>query len=307
MKKYLIIPAILLLAASCSKQQSNQDNSNQGTTNPPAVNTYVSPDKYGFSIKYSDEFGFSTDLNQVAGLSYIPVCDQNMVACLFLNKDTYKGTNFDGAGVSINIDPSLDTQAKCYNFKVSTSEAQTEVSDVAINGTTFKSAVGGGGAAGHYDKLQVYRNFHNNMCYEIAEDMVSTQLANYPEGTVKQFSEDEVWQKLQTAVNSFQFTKADNSTNNSVSVALGTKVTVTGTTICLPHKNTDPNQPQTMECAIGLKDDATGINYSLKNANPPFYDTNVKVKVMGTLADDSKSIYDTAGAIEISSITKLAN
>ncbi len=87
MKKYLIIPAILLLAVSCSKQQSYNDDTNQNNPNPPAVNTYVSPDKYGFSVKYSDEFGFSTDLAQVESLSYIAVCDQNMVACLFLKKD----------------------------------------------------------------------------------------------------------------------------------------------------------------------------------------------------------------------------
>src|ERR1700682_4785316 len=61
---------------------------NQATSTPPtqtsSLNSYKSPDKYGFSIKYPDGFGFSTDLKQVSGVSYIPVCDQYMVACMYL-------------------------------------------------------------------------------------------------------------------------------------------------------------------------------------------------------------------------------
>lgn len=179
------------------------------TYNPNAqnLNTYTSPTKYGFEIKYANDFGFDTNYSHISSLGYIPFCDQTMLACVYLQREAYVGTNFDGAGVSLNVDPALNTQAKCYNFGVATSDAQNQTADVTINGVTFKSATGGQGAAGHFEKSQVYRNFHNNMCYEIAQRVMSTNIANYPTGTVKQFDENAVWQRLQDVVNTFTFTK----------------------------------------------------------------------------------------------------
>jgi len=212
MKKTIIIAAsVFLLAAGCQKTQPVKTGENPPATSTPdqtaGWNSYTSPDKYGFSLKYGEGFGFATDKSQVTGISYIPVCDENMVACVYMIRQTFAATNFDGAGVSINIDPTLNTEAKCYNFAVSTSEAQTVEPDVTINGTVFKSATGGGGAAGHFDKLQIYRNFHNNMCFEIAQDMAETNIGNYPAGTVQPFDENAVWQDLQGVVNTFRFTK----------------------------------------------------------------------------------------------------
>ena len=171
------------------------------------LTTYTSPTKYGFSLQYPSGFGFSTDLQQVQGVSYIPVCDQDMVACAYLVRDTFKATNFDGAGVSVNIDETLNTEAKCYNFAVPTNAAQTPEPDAIINGVAFKFFTGGDGAAGHFDNSKIYRNFHNNMCYEIAAHVGSTNIDNYPAGTISQFDETAVWQKLQGVVNSFSFTK----------------------------------------------------------------------------------------------------
>lgn len=221
MRKYFIILSISLLASGCIKQavpptQTPPDQNQQPTSTPPSAtsnwNTYTSPDKYGFSIKYPSGFGFTTDLSKVQGLSYIPVCDQTMVACIYLTRDTFKATNFDGAGVSINIVP-LATADDCYNFKVPTNEAQTQIGDVTINGVVFKSATGGGGAAGHLDKLQIYRTIHDGTCWEISQDVVSTNIGNYPPGTVSQFDENAVWQKLQGVVDTFEFTDSKQSDN----------------------------------------------------------------------------------------------
>lgn len=178
---------------------------------PPAVdteqthrNSYAS-DKYGFSLQYPEEFGFDTDYNRVKGLAYIPVCDQNMAACAYISRDKYPGTNFDGAGVSVNIDQSLNSETKCYNFKVATNAAQNQVADVNINDVIFKSATGGDAGLGHSETVKVYRNFHNGMCYEIAARVGQTAIGNYPEGTVKPFDENQVWQKLQSVVSTFLF------------------------------------------------------------------------------------------------------
>jgi hypothetical protein len=273
-----------------------------GSVGYEALNGYTSPAKYGFSMQYPESFGFNTDISKVKSLTYIPVCDQTMVACAFLEKSQYSNTNFDGAGVSINIDKTLNTEAKCYNFSVSTNAAQQAAADATINGAVFKSATGGDAGAGHFEKLQVYRNFRNGMCYEIAQHVGSTNIGNYPEGSITEFSQDEVWQRLQMVVNSFAFTEQASA---AVPPQAGQKVAIAGTIVCLPHKNTSPDQPQTLECAFGLKDDSTGKYYSLKNANPPVYDTNIRVTAAGTFYNDSQSIYDVAGGIDGAVITKL--
>ncbi|MCL5666859.1 MAG: hypothetical protein M1383_03755 [Patescibacteria group bacterium] len=225
MKRTLFIAsAVILLAAGCNKAannnqpQNNQGNQNQQPQNQQSSpspdqmanwNTYASPDKYGFEIKYPNDFGFNTNYDQIKNLGYIPVCDQTTKACVLYTGDAYKGTNFEDAGVSINIDPSLNTEAKCYNFNAANNEAQTPVADAAINGVDFKSATGGQGAAGHFMKTQEYRNLHNGMCYEIAQRLGQTNIGNYPEGTVKPFDENQVWGSLQQIVNTFKFIPID--------------------------------------------------------------------------------------------------
>jgi hypothetical protein len=226
MKKFFIISAaVLLLTAGCNKtvnnqapqqNQNNQPSQNSQATSSPANqsdwNTYASPAKYGFSIQYPKDFGFNTSYDQIKPLSYIPVCDETTVGCIVYSGDKYKGTNFDGAGVSINILKDLNTESKCYNFKVATNEAQNQVADVTINGVIFKSATGTQGAAGHFDKSQIYRNFRNGMCYELAQRVASTDIGNYPEGTIKEFNENEVWNNLKQILSTFKF--VDNSMSN---------------------------------------------------------------------------------------------
>ena len=209
MKKIFIFASIILLAASCARQRPAVNNQPPVPLQPAGPyegwNTYNSPDKYGFSIKYPGDLGFDTNIEHVRALAYIPVCDEGMAACVYISRDKYPGTNFDGAGVSVNIQNSLNTEAKCYDFKVSTNAAQNPGGDVSINGVSFKSATGGDAATGHFDKIQVYRNFHDGTCYEISTHIGSTNLGNYPPGTVKQFDENQVWQKLQGVVNTFMF------------------------------------------------------------------------------------------------------
>jgi hypothetical protein len=82
-------------------------------------------------------------------------------------------------------------------------------------------------------------------------------------------------------------------------------VTVTGEVICLPHKDT--SGPQTLECAIGIKDDR-GVNYALLSDDPSQAGslTGKKVRITGKLQQaDPNSSYATAGTLQIQSITEL--
>jgi|GEM_PF-2441332 len=215
MKKTLTFAVlVVLVAAGCNKignnkpqqdQNNNQQPQNQQQDQAADWNFYTSPAKNGFSIKYPADFGFNTNYDQIRNLGYIPVCDENMKACVFYTGGAYKDTNFEDAGVSINVDPNLNTEAKCYDFKTPANEAQTLVADVIINGVDFKSATGGQGAAGHFMKTQEYRNFHNGQCYEIVQRVGSTNIGNYPKGTVREFDQGGIWQKLQSIVETFRF------------------------------------------------------------------------------------------------------
>lgn len=210
MKKTVIIASILLLAVSCGR---NARPIPRPVQNPPATvqptddwQSYTGVQN-DFVIKYPVDFLVSIDINKVRPLSYIPVCGDTMVACVYYSGMGYKGTNFDGAGISINILKNLNTEAKCYNFDISTNEAQKSVADITINSLAFKSAIGGGAATGHYDRVQVYRNFHNSKCYEIAQTLAFISIGVYEPGAVKAFNEDKVWNLLTDIVKTFAFIK----------------------------------------------------------------------------------------------------
>lgn len=87
--------------------------------------------------------------------------------------------------------------------------------------------------------------------------------------------------------------------------------TLTGKWECLPHKDT--SGPQTMECAFGIAEDATGAHYaidtSLMSTHPVDYATGAHLRVSGvvTPAEQLNSIqkYDIKGIIRVTTIEKL--
>lgn len=90
-----------------------------------------------------------------------------------------------------------------------------------------------------------------------------------------------------------------------------TNITLTGQIACLPKRTTGP---QTLECAIGLRND-DGQYYVLKdlfNQDPDYSlsQTDTQVKVTGTLTHEKMvgpdgNPYDIGGVITIRSIQKL--
>ena len=83
------------------------------------------------------------------------------------------------------------------------------------------------------------------------------------------------------------------------------EVTITGLTICLPHKNS--TGPQTMECALGVEGD-DGNNYGLTDPGWKFLigtGNGVKVTITGILTKAQTDKYDSAGTIEIRDLKKV--
>lgn len=83
-------------------------------------------------------------------------------------------------------------------------------------------------------------------------------------------------------------------------------VTLSGTIVCLPHKDT--SGPQTLECAFGLKDENEQY-YALTtedDTEPPIitsFPTGTMVTVAGDFTKTEDPVYDVVGLIEVDSIT----
>jgi hypothetical protein len=103
-----------------------------------------------------------------------------------------------------------------------------------------------------------------------------------------------------------------NSTSRSLSddhsiVPKSELVTIKGTALCLPHKDT--TGPQTMECAYGLKDES-GIYYALSDSDPGYKNIsslpmNDKVEATGTLKKQTNTTYPTVGTITVTKISQV--
>lgn len=98
------------------------------------------------------------------------------------------------------------------------------------------------------------------------------------------------------------------SNSPSVSYQDGQTVSVEGTFLCLPHKDT--SGPQTTECGFGLKDDA-GTYYALQDSSKDYSNlsgvpTNSRVRVKGTFkAQQAPTNYQDKGSILVTSVDKL--
>ncbi|HET9411886.1 MAG TPA: hypothetical protein VFO38_03500 [Candidatus Saccharimonadales bacterium] len=83
-------------------------------------------------------------------------------------------------------------------------------------------------------------------------------------------------------------------------------ITATGNLVCLPHKNVAPGQPQTLECAIGLKaQDGNFYGLSGLSQQDSTTDFSKTVNVSGTLVPpEANNKYDIRGTIKVNTFVK---
>ena len=100
------------------------------------------------------------------------------------------------------------------------------------------------------------------------------------------------------------FPPCPSSTASASAMPESQSVVISGTLICLPHKNTDG--PQTLECALGLKGD-DGNNYGLNDPGWKYLigaGNGTKVEITGRLVKKQDQKYDSVGVIEIENLVK---
>jgi hypothetical protein len=135
------------------------------------------------------DFGLATSSQQIASRSYIPPCDADFTYCLYYTGTLYQGTNFDSAGIRVEKRIDLTTQAACLTAPptgfTNFTPTSTVVGDYAVSEFT---PVGDAGA-GHYSTGTLYRLAYNGACYEFETRIGQSQFANYPSGTIQQFTD----------------------------------------------------------------------------------------------------------------------
>ncbi|HEX5429476.1 MAG TPA: hypothetical protein VFX17_00125 [Patescibacteria group bacterium] len=199
MKKLIIVAGVVALIAAACNQSATQNNPNQtgNTQNPPASNTQTySNSTYGFSFDYPNSMQFVTPT--------YPNLDDKVVQ-IQIGQDQYPGTNFGDAafGVSTQFAKSL---SDCLALTPPEGGDGFKTA-VTINGTQFNMTKSNGAGAGNIYESNVYRTLHNNNCIEIDETIHTSNIGNYPAGSVTEVDSADVQAKLDDVLNSFQFSE----------------------------------------------------------------------------------------------------
>lgn len=210
MKKLVILIIVIAVLAGGAwivyKSQYPQEN-------PSVFGSAHSDGNISFGIP-SSEFGLAVRKEQILVQSYIPPCDENFLYCIYYIGSAFQGTNFESSGIRIEKRNELNNQQECLTSQPAGYEGLTstifQFPDYALS--YFPPL--GNAAAGHYSNGTLYRLFYNSTCYEIETRIGESQFANYPAGTIKEFTLSD-----RTAL----FSKLEEILNN-ISLKDGTKV-----------------------------------------------------------------------------------
>jgi hypothetical protein len=237
-RKYFIIPALLILAAACSKSQptavqpapvgQNQPAQNQQATSTPAVAT-TTPAKPAapaapltlavynnaaqhFKILYLSYFNLYTasqvKSNKTKGVNFSACTPYGLSPelCFALNSQPYLNTNLESAAVAITILKNKTSIGDCGTFTQQELNGGQVLGSVQGNGVVFVTAKATDAGAGNFYETHFNRAFYGTICYEIDETAHWTEASNYSPPRAE-FDKADVWSKLDVLRNGFGFVK----------------------------------------------------------------------------------------------------
>jgi hypothetical protein len=193
---------LLLLGAGCARPIAAPVPAAEPAA--PAKRTYRDEAR-GFTLAYPEEFRLLIDKEEMGTSGYIPVCDPSTaVACLLLPRETYAGTNFEGAGFAVNVLPDKKTEAECLKPEGN----MRFISDEWFAGVTYKSFAGGDAAMSHRSEGSDLRTFRNETCFSLTKRVATSVFEVYEPGTIGRYADDDdrrVELLLETALEDFRF------------------------------------------------------------------------------------------------------
>lgn len=154
--------------------------------NAPSGTESVSDGTISFTVP--PDFALATSSQQISVRSYIPPCDAGFAYCLYYTGMAYQGTNFDSAGIRIEKRTDLMTTNTCLTTPPTGYANFTPTSTTADNYSLSEFTPLGDAGAGHSAVDTLYRVEYNGACYEFETRIGQTQFANYPSGTIQQFT-----------------------------------------------------------------------------------------------------------------------
>lgn len=200
MKKFLLALgcAVVLGGAGCGAipPSDTVPQETTPTTTLENVQTYRNIE-YKFEFKYPAGFGFATP-------NYATLENKLVQVQYGDGADAYPGTNFRDAGLAVSTVYATD-EAQCLNGWKPTLPTDSFKEKRVINGITFYFASSSEGATGNLYESRYFRTYHGSQCTEVAEVIHTTNVGNYPNGTVKEVDRAPVWQTLDSILATFTF------------------------------------------------------------------------------------------------------
>jgi hypothetical protein len=201
----ILVGVVIFFIAKPSKESAQ---SNEAVNEEEDIVQTVALGEVSFTVP--KDFGLAVTKEQILAPSYIPPCDHLFDYCLYFYDDAYQHTNFDSAGIRINRRPDLLSMESClgtppdgYNSLL------PNIFATSTYRTTLFEPIGDAGA-GHYTQGELYRLAHNGNCYEFELRIGESQFANYPEGTVENFTDTDrlaIKTKLKEILSTISLTK----------------------------------------------------------------------------------------------------
>lgn len=161
--------------------------------------TYASPD-YGLVIQYPENMTFYSgrlEYKDVTLLSMTPVCSWRTIACFAYNGTEYAGTDFQAAGLSVNVLRDRRSESECNRI-----DSPYPTRRTAINGIPFRYGVWGGAAAGSIIDATEYRTFYENVCFAVT---LSVATSDGHDPSVKPFDRGALDREMSRMVRTFRF------------------------------------------------------------------------------------------------------
>ncbi|HTL39831.1 MAG TPA: hypothetical protein VL306_03410 [Methylomirabilota bacterium] len=168
------------------------------------LTTYTN-DKYALQIQYpkTDEFVLSSKDSAVE--NFFRTNGQSL-ASISLPQTAYPKTNFGSARVNIAVREGTFVENCIYYFNGSTTSNTLDGSAIVNRNPAFTTEFTDAAAGTQYE-THLYHIPHNNICYEISLTVGTGNIDNYPAGTVSEVNKADVWNKLNSILNTFKFTK----------------------------------------------------------------------------------------------------
>lgn len=186
-KKILIIVTVLIIIGLISNRLGSTVQA--PTIDESQISTTLTHSNGILSFDIPDDFGLALNKDQILVNGYIPACDDVFDYCIYYNDIKYKDTNFNSAGLRIQNRLDLKTINTCLNTSPNN---YTGLKSKIVASTTdyiVSSFAGIGDAgAGHYASGELYRLAYDGTCHEFETRVGLTQFANYPAGSIKEFT-----------------------------------------------------------------------------------------------------------------------